>query len=422
MNFFLEVIDSGTYEDFIASHSPRLFLPQTPEYVRARANRGGNMRLFGLFQKQPDASTALRGVAAVYFQPWRKFFKRALVTYGPLVDDAQDTNLIGEFARQLANCLQKDKKTLTVRINPLVPRAFYDDIEVTGENPQASELMNVLEAAGFTRIRQEFYEKPDVQIRFIYTKDLEGMSFEDALSTLAKGLRRRFRAEGRYGIDVRFVGADRFEDFLHLYELTAERNSMTDLSGSSISLYKDLMEQFGPERSILCIAYYSASRHLEQIHSERKDISARRGIVAARKETKAQIRELAELDKAEEALRTQADIAKEFAAKNGDEVPVNSALGFVTGDELLLLLGAMNKEYHSILRDYPVERALFKWACDHRIKIYNTFGISGIFDESAPDANILRFKQWLNGNVEEFIGSFEKILHPAIAKVVGVEV
>ena len=75
----------------------------------------------------------------------------------------------------------------------------------------------------------------------------------------------------------------------------------------------------------------------------------------------------------------------------------------------------MDKRFAAYGRDYPVERAMFKWACDHGLSVYNTFGISGIFDESAPDAPVLAFKRWLNGNVEEFIGTFVIPVRPRLA-------
>lgn len=420
MTLVLEEVSLSTYERFIADHHPRVFLPQTPEYVRSRQAKDSRIETVAL----RTATGQIRGVAAIYFQPWRRVFFRAHVTYGPLLDTNDDPQLLGQFAAQLEAYVKRDKRVLSLRINPLIARAFYRDIELVEENPHAKAADEVLKSAGFTRITEEFYQRSDVQIRFIYTKDIAHLDFEEALASLAKGLRRRFRAPARYGIEVRFVGPEQFGDFLSLYELTAERNDMSALSGSSITLYKDLMEEFDSDHSVLCIAYYSPQRHRDHIDQELAEIQARQREVSARKETKAQLRELADLATRTAGLETQRELAAQFeqlAGHSGD-VPVNSALGYAIDDELLLLLGAMNKEYHPVLRDYPVEAALFKWAVEHNIATYNTFGISGVFDESAPDANILRFKQWLNGNVEEFIGSYEKVLHRNMGKLAGVEV
>ncbi|MFT0848078.1 peptidoglycan bridge formation glycyltransferase FemA/FemB family protein [Actinomycetaceae bacterium L2_0104] len=79
----------------------------------------------------------------------------------------------------------------------------------------------------------------------------------------------------------------------------------------------------------------------------------------------------------------------------------------------------MDKRFSSYARDYPVERAMFKLACDMGLEVYNTFGISGVFDETAVDAPVLAFKRWLNGNVEEFIGTYVLPMHPHVASRLG---
>lgn len=91
----------------------------------------------------------------------------------------------------------------------------------------------------------------------------------------------------------------------------------------------------------------------------------------------------------------------------------------MAGKEIILLLGGMDKRFNSYGRDYPVERAMFKLACDMGLEVYNTFGVSGVFDETAVDAPVLAFKRWLNGNVEEFIGTYVLPIHPRLAKQLG---
>ena len=138
-----------------------------------------------------------------------------------------------------------------------------------------------------------------------------------------------------------------------------------------------------------------------------------------RKQTKARDRELAELAERLTTLDSQESQARKTAEEHGEDIPFNAILSFRIGEELILLLGGMDKRFAAYGRDYPVERAMFKWACDHGLSVYNTFGISGIFDESAPDAPVLAFKRWLNGNVEEFIGTFVIPVRPRLAKAVG---
>ena len=118
-------------------------------------------------------------------------------------------------------------------------------------------------------------------------------------------------------------------------------------------------------------------------------------------------------------LDSQEEQARKTLDEYGDDIPFNAALSFRFGDELILLLGGMDKRFAAYGRDYPVERAMFKWACDNGLSVYNTFGVSGIFDETAPDAPVLKFKRWLGGNVEEFVGTYVLPIHPLLAKATG---
>ncbi len=423
-------LTSSQYQRFVRQ-ADRVFLPQLPEYGAVRTRLGMAVDYVGVVshadvqtparrgqtpRARPDAAILAAGL--VVLQPWKKIYRRALLSYGPTLDWS-DSAMVDCFFAGLRAHLRRDRRILAVRFNPLLPRVFYHDIEIVAGNPTAARAERQLRALGARRIEKEFYQQSDVQIRYIYTKDISGMSFEEATATLAKGLRRRFHNEGRYGVEVRFLGPDDFAVFDTLHDATVERTSMASLSSASQEFYRALMRELGPERALLAVAYFSPTRYLQQIAAEREQAKARLEVLSQRRRTKACERETAELTERLEALNWREENAREALSTYGDEIPFNAALGFHSGNELLLLLGGMDKRFSAYARDYPVERALFKWACDHGVSIYNTFGISGIFDETAPDATVLTFKRWLNGNVEEFIGTFVLPIRPQLAKRLG---
>lgn len=303
---------------------------------------------------------------------------------------------------------------------PLVHKNLYEDIEVSSANELGAQVHERLGELGYDRLDHEFYERPDVQIRYIYTKNIAGMTFEEATATLSKGLRRRFHNEGRYGVQVRFLDPDQFDVFEHLHESAAERTNMAGITVSSQAMYRRLMEKLGPRRAFLCVAYYSPKRYIGQIEEEQKALIARIAELNERKPTKARDRELTQANERTLTLESNHQAALESLEEFGDrEIPFNSALSFISGNELILLLGGMDKRFSCYARDYPVERAMFKLACDEGLDVYNTFGISGCFDETAIDAPVLSFKRSLNGNVEEFIGTYNKPIHSIAAKVLG---
>ena len=411
-------LDPDAYERFASSTRHRIFIPQLPEFARVRARQGYRVEYVGVVEGATRREERVVGAAVLVYQPWRRFLLKARLTYGPLLD-WDDEELVDCFFDGLKRHVKRNPRVVSITFNPLVPRAFYEDIRQVAENPQARKVADQLAGLGARRLTKEFYERPDIQIRYIYTKSVEGMSFEEATATLAKGLRRRFHNEGRYGVTTRFLPPEDFGVFDSLHDSTAERTNMHEITSGARELYTGLMRELGPERAILCVAFISPSLYLSQIADEREQARERIAALEGRKQTKARDRELAELAERLTTLDSQESQARKTAEEHGEDIPFNAILSFRIGEELILLLGGMDKRFAAYGRDYPVERAMFKWACDHGLSVYNTFGISGIFDESAPDAPVLAFKRWLNGNVEEFIGTFVIPVRPRLAKAVG---
>lgn len=412
-------LSAEAYASFVHKQS-RLFLPQMPEYGITRVEQGFSVEYLGVVEGDSHASERIMGAGLLTIQPWKKAFQRALMNYGPTLDWS-NSQLVTTFFTGLTDFLRMHyPRALAVQISPLVPKNRYADIEVIEECEVGAQADHHLRELGYARINKEFYEQSDIQIRYIYTKSIASMSFEEATATLSKGLRRRFHNEGRYGVEVRFLGPDEFGVFEQLHESAAERTEMAGITSSSESLYRSLMEKLGSQRAFLCVAFYSPKRYIQQIEDEQETVRARIATVEARKPTKARDRDLHQAEERLRTLESNHESALESLDEFGDrDIPFNSALSFISGDELILLLGGMDKRFASYGRDYPVERAMFKLACDKGLSVYNTFGITGCFDETAIDAPVLSFKRWLNGNVEEFIGTYNRPLHPKLARALG---
>lgn len=409
-----EVLTAEAYAAF-ASEGHRLFLPQIPEYGQVRARLGADVRYVGVVAD--DGSVKAAGV--VVLQPWKRLFKRAVLTYGPTLVDWSDTAVFNCFFTGLRAYLRRERGVLSVRINPLVHARFYDDINVITENPVAAQVQAGLERHGFTRVNAEFYDRPDIQVRYIYTKDISGQSYDEAVATMAKGLRRRFHNSGRYGVEVRFFGTEGYRIFDALHESTASRTSMGSTSASSEALYTNLVRELGPERSNIAIAYVLPRKYLQQIDDERREVTARLEVLADRKPTKNRDREIVELQARLEVLDAQQKQAEETLAEHGEEIPFCGVVSFLIGGELIELLGGMDKRFNIYGRDYPADCELLRWACSKNLDTVNTFGVSGIWDSTAPDAPVIAFKRQLRGKVEEFIGTYDQPIRPLLARLLG---
>ncbi|MDE6195383.1 MAG: peptidoglycan bridge formation glycyltransferase FemA/FemB family protein, partial [Erysipelotrichaceae bacterium] len=60
---------------------------------------------------------------------------------------------------------------------------------------------------------------------------------------------------------------------------------------------------------------------------------------------------------------------------------------------------------------YAIQWHMIQYALPHGYTLYNFYGTSGIFDESAEDYGVYKFKRGFGGNVVELIGTFVLPVH-----------
>ncbi|MGJ9537937.1 lipid II:glycine glycyltransferase FemX [Actinotignum sp. GS-2025b] len=401
-----------TTEEYASAtrHSPRLFLAQLPEYGQWRTEQGDAVDYVGVRE-----GAQVRGVGLITYQPWKKLFTRAIITNGPTLD-WEDTELVEFFFAQLAAYLATKKRVIALRITPNVPAAFYEDTTKIADSPLGARVTEQLRAAGFQHIPVDPNDPAD--IHFIYTKDIAGKTFEEIADSLTKTMRRQVKHVGRYGVEVHTGGVELWDTFHQLYESSRERTEMAEISDYSAQLYTGMMEKLGPERAFLAIAYAHPATYLEEITANIARLDEQIAQSSTEPRTRKKEGALKELGSQRASLLKQETEARDLAQRYGNNVPFAGVLAFRWGDELVQLLRGFNKDFTTYNRDYPVESTLLRWAAAHDISTYNTLGISGIFDATGPDYPVLEYKRKLNGNVEEFIGTFALALRPE-AKLTG---
>lgn len=421
------VLTEAEYADFCKS-APRLFISQTPQYAAVKRAQGFPVEYLGVLENDQVV-----GAALVVYQPWKRIFRRALVTYGPTLD-WERPDLVRFFCTQLTAYLRRKPRVLAWRCNPILAQNFYTDTTLLHSNPQAdtfAQVMAELRAVNQAQAAGEDKSGAGLQERFIYTKNVAGLDFAAATATLAKGLRRRFHNEGRYGMEVRFLPPEDWQVLESLHDSTADRTTMDSHSAYLQDYYPRLMREFGSEQAFLCVSFFSPKRYLAQLAADAIAATERQNLLQERPATKNRDRELNELETKLAKIDTDRQELQKFMGSLGIdlndpalnidnlEFPTNSAVGFIVGKELILLIGGMDKRFAAYNRDYAVEREMFKLCCDRNLDIYNTFGIDGDFSADSDFASVLAFKRWLCGNVEEFVGTFGVPVRPLLARILG---
>ncbi len=410
-------LSAQDYRTFVDAQE-RCFYTQLAEYGAVRESEGFAVERVGLVD-----GGAVRGVATIVHLPWKKFFRRAVVPYGPVLD-WRDQALVQDFFEQLLNWVAKDKRVLSLRVNPLVKRRNYSDISPGSTTEEARLFDEVMVGLGAERVEREFYHSSDVQVRFAYVKDLEGLDFEAAVASCNQTVRTAFRKAGTNGVEIRFLGPEEFDVLEDVMAHTAERTDMESVSQSATSYYRDLMNRMGSDEVLAPVAILNCSRALREIAEEREQVLPRiAGLEETERTAQAQGRELGkkqrnqlkELRSRVEVLDRRSKETEEVRSEHGDEVVLAASLFVHSPHELVYLLSGSYSQFQSYHGIYLIHRAMFKWSIERDVRWYNMFGITGDFGEDASDAGVLHFKRQFNGDVEEYVGTYDVSLHKRLA-------
>ncbi|AWE41553.1 MULTISPECIES: peptidoglycan bridge formation glycyltransferase FemA/FemB family protein [unclassified Actinobaculum] len=419
-------LSESAYTAFAQSQD-RFFYTQLPSYAAVRRAEGYDVEFVGLVDDGATGREQVVAAAAVLLQPWKRLFRRATIAYGPHLDWS-DAELVATFFAQLKLFLAKDRRIVSLRFNPLLSRRFYEDITPTEDNPQAFVFDQIMGALGASRVEREFYDSSDIQMRYVYVKDLGSMSFPDAMASCGQVVRTGFNRKGTNGVEVRFLTPEEFPDFEQIMNYTAEHTAMHNISINAFSFYRDLLEQLGPENCMLPAAYLNCDKALELITAERQDILPK---VAELQEREAQAEAegrnlgkkqrntLKEYRTRLELLDRREEETRAIQEHDGNEVLLAAGFFIHSPHELVYLLSGSYSQYQSYYGIYLIHRAMFEWAIAHDVRWYNFFGITGDFTEQASDAGVLHFKRQFKGNVEEYVGTYDLPVRPMLSKALG---
>ena len=414
----LEKLSQTEYADFIGTQA-RVFFTQLPSYADVRAGEGFEVHYLGM--RGDDG--ALRAATIALLQPWKRFFRRVVIPYGPILEWDDDAAL-HDFFQSLRDFYHKDWRVLTVRVNPLVSRHFYHDIDIVGENPQVSVLEREIQAVGGFLLDADSTEIHDVQERFAFVKGVGGMDFAQVMASCGQAVRTGFNRCGTNGVRIDFKKPDDIGILRDVLHHTAGRTDMHEFKDSTIAYYRDLMTRMGPEEAFLPVAILDCTEALRLIDEETQELTKKIAEITSQEtELLTQSRTLSkkqrnarkEYEERLKVLEKRREETLTIQSESGDEVILAASLFIHSPHELIYLVSGAYSQYQSYYGIYLIHRAMLEWAVTHDVQWYNMFGITGDFTESASDAGVLHFKRQFTGNVEEYVGTYVLPIHPHLA-------
>lgn len=413
----------ASYADFL-DRTERAFYSQLPVIGELRKEMDGKVEYVGVVEQ--DANGRERCIAAglVIFRPWRRFFERAHMIFGPTLEWSNKELIACFFTGLTAFLRKRHPRVLALRFNPLLEKNFYHDIEIVGANPVAAQVDEQLRALGCLHIDKEFYEQDDVEARFAFVKGVGGMDFAQVMASCGQAVRTGFNRCGTNGVRIDFKKPDDIGILRDVLHHTAGRTDMHEFKDSTIAYYRDLMTRMGPEEAFLPVAILDCTEALRLIDEETQELTKKIAEITSQEtELLTQSRTLSkkqrnarkEYEERLKVLEKRREETLTIQSESGDEVILAASLFIHSPHELIYLVSGAYSQYQSYYGIYLIHRAMLEWAVTHDVQWYNMFGITGDFTESASDAGVLHFKRQFTGNVEEYVGTYVLPIHPHLA-------
>lgn len=384
---------------------------------------GIKMKYFGLL----DETGAVKVAGLVRLYPWKKIFSRANLIFGPVMETFNREEMF-TFIRELITVLKKDPRVIRLRINPEVELKYYNDIEFVGTDAEAEKFVADLENFGFRKHPGTLYTHRGLQVNKVYVRDFEpGATWPEIMKTFPQDVKTYFNRLGTPGLHVAAVGKEELPEFEKILEHTVDRREkMAEIGSEHFEYYGRLIEAM-PEDAFIMQSWVDRAEYLAGVEAEIAQINEElegiaefeaalpegrtlaKRFVAARNEANTK---LASLEKRRKA-------ALELPEQAGNKIVLAMALFIRSKQELVYLTAGSYRDYQFFQGTYLIHRVMMEWAVNNGVTRYNTYGVSGDLSETAPDPGILEFKRKFRGNMLEYIGTFDYLLQPLVAKLVG---
>lgn len=286
---------------------------------------------------------------------------------------------------------------LVVKLNDTVQSYDLNGEPTTDRNV---EIYKKMESLGFIYENEKIgklYGMPD----WHYLKDLTGFLKNDEDSKLLKSFnqnsKRKIKKAIELGIVIRECKIDELKAFKDVTNETAQRQGFND---KSLEYYEGFYKEFGKQKEFL-IAELNLDDTIVRLENEINTL------MEHQKKNSDRIN----------SLTKQLEEIKEIRSKVDTSIlMLANAIMVYTPYEGIYFIGGSKTEYQSLSGAFLLQYEAMKHTLDRDLKLYNFFGIEGVFDGSD---GVLRFKQNFNGFINEKVGAFVYYPNPTKTKIIN---
>lgn len=336
MAFAAETVNKDNldeYEDFINRHPKGLF-QHSSKWAKVKSA----WKWEALMLK--DESGNIKGSAAALIRTVPVINYSLFYVCRGFVADEDDAEVFDALFDALLK-LAKKYKAYCIKIDP----------EITVEN---KEYKRRLLDKGFIELNPGCLDFENVQPRFVYCFDYNGLNEEELMLTFKPDYRNRIRKAAKKGVEVKICGKEALDDFVRIMQETGERDGF---STRPKWYFEKILDCMG-EDARLYMAYYDGGA-----------------------------------------------IAGTLAIRWGKNV-------------MKYQYGASSNAHRNVYPNYALQWAMMKWGLECGCSVYDFGGISGdCQNPNNPHYGLWRFKHGFGGYMKEFIGEFDYVINKPVYKL-----
>ncbi|UXR70856.1 aminoacyltransferase [Staphylococcus sp. IVB6240] len=326
---------------------------------------------------------------------------------GPVMDYS-DLGLVEFYLKSLDDYLSKNK-CLYVKLDPYWMYQVYDkDINPIGTSETSElgeQLVQLFKSHGYKH--HGFTTKYDTssQVRWMGVLDLKDQTPQTLKKSFDSQRKRNINKATNYGVKVRFLKPEEFDQFLELYRETEARAGFVSKSDEYM---KNFLHHYG-DKAIVPMAYIDLDAYITSLQEGLNDKETKRDQMMAREnKSDKQLKKIAELDKQITHDQQEMLKASELRKTDGQILNLASGIFFANAYEINYFSGGSSEKYNHFMGPYAMHWHMINYCFDHCYERYNFYGLSGDFTENSEDYGVYRFKRGFNVQIEELIGDFYK--------------
>ncbi|MDE6475818.1 MAG: aminoacyltransferase [Erysipelotrichaceae bacterium] len=397
-------ISEKEFIEFENTYQRKCFM-QTVQMGTLREKKGWKIEYVALRDKQQIIATAM-----LLSYSTMMGFRIYHALRGFLID-YKNKEVCTFFLKELKQYLKK-KKCLYFYMDPYIPYVERDiDGNIVENGFSNKDIMNMFSEFGFLHegFTKGFDE--DKQVRWMFVLPLKNKDKDTILKEMSQQTRRSIQRSYKYGVQVEELAEHELDVFTELMQHTGKRKGFIP---RDLSYYQEMYEAFGKEHIKYVVAKLNIKKWLEkEKETLARDQEEYKQIEAVLKEGENSKKHL----KRQRMLLENIEVCQKKISEveqllvDGEELILAGGMFVLYGEEIIYLAGGSYSKYKQFSGSYAVQWHMIQEAMEKGYEIYNFYGISGIFDETAPDYGVYTFKRGFGGRVVELVGSFMLPVH-----------